>query len=71
MSPYLKDKWRQATKKKVKLLRAHGGCLGAKRRGRAWQAAISFGEPQAGVDPEVPEWGNPAGVMFRHPGLKR
>ena len=47
----------------VKLLRAHGGCLGVERRRRAWLAAISFGEPQAGVDPEIPEWGNPARVM--------
>ena len=43
----------------VKLLRAHGGCLGIRKRRRAWLAAISFGEPQAGVDPEIPEWGNP------------
>ena len=47
----------------VKLLRAHGGCLGARKRRRAWLAAISFGEPQAGVDPEIPEWGNPWRVM--------
>ena len=47
----------------VKLLRAHGGCLGVERRRRAWLAAKSFGEPQAGVDPEIPEWGNPARVM--------
>ena len=43
----------------VKLLRAHGGCLGRSRRRRTWQAAISFGEPQAGIDPEISEWGNP------------
>jgi hypothetical protein len=47
----------------VKLLRAHGGCLGVERRRRAWLAAKSFGEPQAGVDPEIPEWGNPARVI--------
>ena len=29
----------------VKLLRAQGGCLGARRRGKTWLAAISFGEP--------------------------
>jgi hypothetical protein len=28
----------------VKLLRAHGGCLGVRRRGRAWKTAISSGE---------------------------
>ena len=28
----------------VKLLRAHGGCLGVRRRGRAWKTAISPGE---------------------------
>ena len=47
----------------VKLLRAHGGCLGVERRRRAWLAAKSFGEPQAGVDPEIPEWGNPTRVI--------
>ena len=26
---------------------------------RTWQAAISLGEPQAGRDPGMPEWGNP------------
>jgi len=29
----------------VKLLRADGGCLGARRRRRTWVAAKSFGEP--------------------------
>ena len=46
--------------------RAHGGCLGTDRRGRARQAAIDLGEPHAGCDPGVPEWGNPASVMARH-----
>ena len=46
--------------------RAHGGCLGTDRRGRARQAAIVLGEPHAGCDPGVPEWGNPAAVMGRH-----
>jgi len=27
----------------VKLERAYGGCLGARRRRRAWPTAISFG----------------------------
>ena len=53
----------------VKLLRAHGGCLGIRRRRRAWSAAISSGKPHAGVDPEIPEWGNPAEVMFSNPAL--
>jgi hypothetical protein len=44
----------------VKLLRAYGGCLGANRRRRTWQAAISLGEPQAGFDPGISEWGNPS-----------
>jgi len=35
----------------VKLLRAYGGCLGANRRRRTWQAAKSLGEPQTGFDP--------------------
>ena len=50
----------------VKRTRAHGGCLGTDRRRRARQAAISLGEPHVGVDPGVPEWGNPAEVMLRH-----
>ena len=53
----------------VKLLRANGGCLGARKRRRAWQAAISPGEPQAGIDPGMPEWGNLGGVMPAHPSL--
>src|SRR5207302_4694219 len=44
----------------IKLLRAYGECLGARRRRRTWQAAISLGEPQAGFDPRISEWGNPA-----------
>ena len=45
----------------VKLERAHGGCLGSQRRRRTWAAAISSGEPLTGFDPEISEWGNPAG----------
>jgi hypothetical protein len=44
----------------AKLRRAHGGCLGDRRRRRTWTAAISFGEPLAGFDPEISEWGNPS-----------
>ena len=51
----------------IKRVKAHGGCLGTGRRGRTWQAAISRGEPHAGVDPRMSEWGNPAGVMPGHP----
>ena len=47
----------------VKLLRAYGGCLGIRRRGRTWPAAISLGEPLAGFDPGISEWGNPPGVI--------
>lgn len=54
---------------KVKMSRAHGGCLGAGSRRRARQAAIRPGEAQTAFDPGVPEWGNPAGVMPRYPGL--
>src|SRR2546430_17629084 len=51
----------------VKLLRANGGCLGAGKRRRTWQAAISLGEPQAGIDPRMSEWGNLGGVMPTRP----
>ena len=50
----------------VKLLRADGGCLGTGRRGRTWNAAISFGELLTGYDPEISEWGNPAEFILRH-----
>ena len=36
---------------KIKLIRAQGGCPGTIRRRRSWQAAKSYGEPQAGIDP--------------------
>jgi len=50
----------------AELGKAHGGCLGVMSRRRAWKAAKSLGEPSAGVDPGIPEWGNPAEVMFGH-----
>ena len=31
--------------------------------------AISFGELLPSFDPEISEWGNPAGVIPRHPYL--
>ena len=52
---------------KIKLTRAQGGCPGTIRRRRTRSAAKSCGEPQAGIDPQISEWGNPAGVMSRHP----
>ena len=45
---------------KIKLQRAQGGCPGTIRRRRTWQAAKSNGERQAGIDPLISEWGNPA-----------
>ena len=54
-------------KRKAKIVWARGGCLGAGSRRRARQAAIVRGEAQTAGDPRVPEWGNPAGVMPRHP----
>ena len=50
----------------VKIIRAYGGCLGAKSRRRTRSTAKSFGEPQAGFDPEISEWGNLAGVISSH-----
>ena len=46
------------TKKEEK---ANGGCLGVKSRRRTWYTAKSVGEPCAGTDPAISEWGNPAG----------
>ena len=50
----------------AKLLRVYGGCLGTGRRRRTWQATICLGEPRAGYDPGISEWGNPAPVMRGH-----
>lgn len=43
----------------VKLLRATGGCLGINRRRRTRKPAISSGELEKSIDPEISEWGNP------------
>ncbi len=43
----------------VKLRRADGGYLGTQRRRRTWLPTICSGELEAGIDPEVSEWGNP------------
>jgi len=42
----------------VKLLRAYGGCFGSQCRGRTWRATKRTGEPHAGDDPVISEWGN-------------
>ena len=47
----------------VKLFTAYGGCSGNQRRGKTWRATIRIGEPQAGHDPMISEWGNPLWVM--------
>ena len=49
-----------------KFRRAHGGCLGVRRRRRTWSAAISLGELQASFDPGISEWGNLPGIMPGH-----
>src|SRR5262245_58800075 len=53
----------------VTLQRAHGGCLGTRRRRRTRKPAISHGELDSSFDPWISEWGNPAGVMARHRAL--
>jgi len=55
--------------RKVKIVRAYGGCLGADRRRRTRQAAKCHGELQASVDPWISEWGNPAEENLCHPYL--
>ena len=54
-----------------KISRAHGGCLGTGSRRRTRQAAISCGEGQTPFDPQVSEWGNPAGAMPCYPRLNQ
>ena len=51
---------------KVKIIRAYGGCLGAKSRRRTRSTAKSFGEPQAGFNPEISEWENPMEVTLHY-----
>ena len=50
----------------AKRIRAHDGCLGIGRRRRTRKTAISFGESSTGFDPEISEWGNPAGFTASH-----
>ncbi len=33
-------------------------------------AAISRGEPSAGVNPRISEWGNPLGLISEHSGIE-
>ena len=51
-------KRRVERKRKIKLQRAYGECLGTWRRRRTWQAAKSCGEEQISKDPQISEWGN-------------
>ena len=44
-----------------KYRKAHGGCLGSRRRRRTRQAAKSRGEARTALDPRMSEWGNPTG----------
>jgi hypothetical protein len=53
----------------VKLLRAYGGCLGARSRRRAWYTAISLGEPCAGVISGDTRMGKPTWAIPRYPPL--
>ena len=50
----------------VKRIRAYGGCLGTGRRRRSWQAAISCGEEQASIDPQITESENRLQVNLQH-----
>src|ERR687895_67844 len=43
----------------VKIVRAHGGCLGIRSRGRAWTAAISRGEVLNSLCPADSRMGKP------------
>ena len=47
--------------------RAHGGCLGFRRRRRTRRAAKLPGDRQERIDPGVSEWGNPRAWMARTP----
>jgi hypothetical protein len=67
---YLKNRIASASKRnaktnrfcarQVKQKQADGGCLGDKSRRRTWHTAKSVGEPCAGFEPTISEWGNPA-----------
>ena len=40
--------------------KANGGCPGVRSRRRTRYTAKSVGEPCAGIEPTISEWGNPA-----------
>ena len=50
-----------ARQKKFKQRRAQGECLGIRSRRKTWQAAISCGELQISLDPQISECGNTYG----------
>ena len=60
---------KEKNSREVKIKRAYGGCLGARRRRRTRQAAIRHGELQASMDPWISEWGNPIPANRYHPYL--
>ena len=49
---------RDTRQKKFKQRRAQGECLGIRSRRKTWQAAISCGELQISLDPQISECGN-------------
>ena len=55
-----KNRKEEPTKRKVKLQRAKGECLGTRSRRRTQKAAKSHGEAHTAIEPWVSEWGNPA-----------
>ena len=56
---------------KEKVPRAWEGCLGTHSRRKTSPAAKDHGEPQAGLDPWVSEWGNPSGLKPDTPEEER
>ena len=57
--------------RRTSMRRAFGGCLGTRRRRRTWHAAKSHGEPRAGFDPWISEWGNPPARVPTHESIVR
>ena len=52
------DRVENTRQKKFKQTRAQGECLGIRSRRKTWQAAISCGELQISLDPQISECGN-------------